>query len=448
MKKIGFLPLYLELYDQCSPADGIAARKFGKHVAAMLAGQGFDVVESTACRTENEFRNAVKLFETSNCQAIVTLHLAYSPSLEAAGALAASALPLIILDTTPDMSFSDPDRQVMANHGIHGVQDLGNLLCRYRKKFLIAAGACDEKLFKRVSTLINGAVMSHKMRNLRIGRVGGIFKGMGDFCFSSKALEITEVPWYESLIVPSEKEIDREIAADYSKYRILNLPENVHRQSVSDCLRIRRWVEAEKLDGFTICYGGMTRQTGWKTVPFAECSKSMARGLGYAGEGDTLTSGLLAALFAVYKECSFSEMFCPDWANDRIFVSHMGEINPEVTTDPLLTSIEYIFGDSGDPAVIYGCFKPGNALWIDLAPQADDRLKLIVAPVKMLEAPPGTRDIARNTGWFCPRQCTSAELLENYTRHGGTHHSVLSYDADVETLRSFAVFMNWDFAVI
>ena len=43
----------------------------------------------------------------------------------------------------------------------------------------------------------------------------------------------------------------------------------------------------------------------------------MARGIGYAGEGDLFTASLVSSLLSVFPETSFSEMFCPDWAGNE-----------------------------------------------------------------------------------------------------------------------------------
>lgn len=446
--KIGFLPLYVELYDRICPADAAAAREFARTAAAKFRAAGMEVIEADACCLDADFHAAVQLFETEKCEAILSLHLAYSPSLEAIGALKSTHLPLVIIDTTPDAVFAAPEKQLMANHGIHGVQDLGNLLLRNGKPFLIAAGEFDDLLVCRTTKLLKSAAMANKMQNLRIGRIGGEFAGMGDFLFSPESISITEVCYTDPGEISAE-DIQKEIIADRENFQLRDLSDEIHETSVKAGLKVRKFIQDNQLDGFTLCFTGISRESGWETVPFAECSKAMARKTGYAGEGDVLTAGLHAALFKGFDDCGFAEMFCPDWENDLIFTSHMGEINTALTLDkPLLTRMPFIFGSAGDPAVAFGCFRPGNALWVDLAPQAGDKFKLIVSEIEFLPQPENLRGSARNAGYFRPKKSSIGAFLEEYTRNGGTHHAVAVYDGDTAMLRDFAALMKWEFTEI
>ena len=56
------------------------------------------------------------------------------------------------------------------------------------------------------------------------------------------------------------------------------------------------------------------------------------------GEGDVITAGLVGALLSANPCVTFSEMFCPDWKNGSVFMSHMGEFNYNVASGkPFLT---------------------------------------------------------------------------------------------------------------
>ena len=445
--KIGLFPFYLALYDNVVPELGPGIRQFAGRIAAALQARGFEVVQSPACRLKNEFAEAVKHFEDSGCEAIATLHLAYSPSLESIGPLSATALPLVIIDTTPDFEFIPPGH-IMANHGIHGVQDLCNLLLRYRKPFLISAGHWEHSdVLDRAAKQLRSAGMAWRIAHSRVGKVGGDFDGMGDFrvpdgTFGMQIVDYTPQP------APSPAEIEAELALDRDRFAwdpSVN-DENL-RRTLDASLKIRQWVEREKLDAFTIAFPGINRKDGWDTVPFLECSKAMARGIGYAGEGDVLTAAVTGCLAAVFPETSFTEMFCPDWKNERIFTSHMGEINPAVcSAKPDLHEMNYHFSDTGNPVIATGCFKSGKAVLADLAPGPDGTFTLIAASVTY-EAPEGASPKS-NSGWFRPSGGSIADFLAEYSRHGGTHHLTCCYNGDMDIIRGWAALMNWKFAEI
>ena len=192
--KIGLLPLYLKLYDDREPDKRPRVESFYKQIAAEFEKRKLDVLTVPICRTKSEFQASVRDFEEGGAEAIVTLHLAYSPSLESAEALARTALPVIVCDTTPTFSFA-PDQdpaEIMYNHGIHGVQDMCNLLVRRGKDFHIEVGHWQKSdVLDRIVSRLESARMAHHMRNLQAGLVGEPFEGMGDFYVSPADLKAT-----------------------------------------------------------------------------------------------------------------------------------------------------------------------------------------------------------------------------------------------------------------
>lgn len=443
--KIGLLPFYIKLYDDRAPKYSAPLRTFPKEITAILKKQGFEVLEADACRIESEFEAAVKKFEQEGCQAIATVHLAYSPSLESIRPLSSTDLPIVVLDTTPDGSFNGPD-QVMPNHGIHGVQDFCNLLLRNHKNFLLATGFWqDAAWIEKVTRYLKAAGMAWRMTHGRIGSVGGEFAGMGDFRVPEGTFGMTIVP-YDPQPTPGDDEIAAELQKDHENFIWdENLTDERYVPTLKASLKLRNWIEKEKLDAFTVCFLGITYANGWDTVPFLECSKAIARGIGYAGEGDVLTALLSRCLADVFPETSFTEMFCPDWKGNRIFTSHMGEYNISLSAaKPLLQERDYIYSDTGSLVKASGCFKAGKAILTDLAPGPDGTFTLITAAVTYL--PPYGKSEASIEGWFRPDNLDAASFLEEYSKLGGTHHLVASYNADPVILRAFANMMGWKFA--
>ena len=445
--KIGLLSLYVELYDRVAPQRRDAMQQWADKVGKLLISRGFDVVQAPISRLTAEFAASVHLCETAGAEAIVTLHLAYSPSLESIDALAGTALPLVIFDTTPDTDFGfDVGDKVMANHGIHGVQDLCNLLLRRKKPFRIACGHYElSNVLDDLTQLLKSAAMAHKMTYPRIGSVGGNFPGMGDFLVPDGAFPMAKIDF--SFADVSAEDIAAEEERDRERFVFGEFSADAYRNTLHASLAIRHWLEKEQLDAFTICFPGITRANHFATVPFLECSKAMARGIGYAGEGDMLTAALVGALLRVYPQTTFTEMFCPDWRGQRIFTSHMGEINPALTAaKPLLSERNYIFSDTGNPVIATGSLQAGKAALVNLAPGPDSVFTLIAAPVEFFA--PDTPSTPTITGWFRPAGGDIAAFLKQYSELGGTHHLAATYGADLDILRNFSKLMNWQFAVV
>jgi L-arabinose isomerase len=443
----GLLPLYLELYDRAAPETRPMLDGFAREIAAALAARGLAVETAATCRTEPEFAAAVADFERSGVDAIVTLHLAYSPSEECIGPLSETYLPVVILDTTPDAEFGtdvDPSR-IAYNHGIHGVQDMANLLRRAGKRYEIVAGHWRESdVVERCADAVKVARAAGRLRGTRALRVGGSFPGMGDFSVPEETLEarlgITARGVAPADLAPfvgkvSEKELEAELERDRKRFDV-DCPEEVHRRSARLGLGLRAVLAEGGHTAFSANFLAFDSES--EVVPFLEASKAMARGIGYAGEGDVLTAGLVGALLSAWPKTTFTEIFCPDWKGGTLFLSHMGEFNPECAAGrPLLCERPFPYTPAGNPAVLACAPQPGEAVLVNLAPGPEDSFTLIAAPVEVLGD--GTHPEMRSKirGWIRPR-VPVAEFLEEYSRLGGTHHSALVLGAHARSLRSFA----------
>ena len=67
---------------------------------ATRAARGLEVSTAPGCRWVPECKAAIKGFERASVDVLVTLHLAYSPSIESSAARAATPPPVVVLDTT------------------------------------------------------------------------------------------------------------------------------------------------------------------------------------------------------------------------------------------------------------------------------------------------------------------------------------------------------------
>lgn len=452
MVKIGLLGLYLELYDERSSEMRNKVDAFYETIAQEFERRKISVIRQKLCRIKKEFKTAVTAFENMEADAIVTLHLAYSPSLESSDVLKNTALPIYILNTTPDYDFivNDTYNGISYNHGIHGVQDMCNLLLRNNKNFTIETGHWkNSDVIDRLCAKINLSIQEKPMTGLRVGIIGSPFDGMGDFAVDFKTLESTlglktvvcnydELKTYINGI--TNDEINSEIEDNSKKYVVNIVNNDIYRSNVKTCLGVRKWINTNKLDAFTVNFLDVDSKNGLSSVPFYEASKQMAVGKGYAGEGDVMTSGLVSSLLKLGCETSFTEIFCPDWSQNALFLSHMGEMNINLCEEkPVLHEKDYIFSDvEVNPIVFSGEFKEGKAFLVNLSPSAVG-YTLIIAPIQMFVSDKISDGVR---GWFRPT-ISIQKFLSEYSKLGGTHHSALVYGDHLDTLKNFGQTMNF-----
>lgn len=460
--KIGLLPLYLKLYDDADLRNTDRVDGFYNTIAEEFAKLGIEVITVPVCRIEDEFKSAVNKFEEKNVCAIVTLHLAYSPSLESIEALSSTKIPIIVCDTTPTYAYGpdqDP-KELMFNHGIHGVQDMCNLLIRKGKPFHIEAGHWEKSnVLERVVMHVKSAKMFSHFHGISVGLIGEPFKGMGDFYVSQDKLkedfgiktvnlEPQTIKIYTDAV--SFLDIEKEINRDKNCFIMEDFSKEVHFRSVKIQLALEKWIHSENLGAFSFNFLNINSASGFETVPFLAASKLMSEGIGYGGEGDLLTAALVHSLSSVFPETSFTEMFCPDWAEDRIFLSHMGEFNYTLADGKArLLEMDYKWSDIANPLYAAGRFKPGDILLVNLLP-LEDGYRLIIAPAEMVEVQGKDTMMDSVHGWFKPQFKNGKidEFLAEYSRYGGTHHLAVTYSQNLDIVKSFGEMMGFDIVVI
>jgi len=452
---IALLPLYLELYDQTLPDLLTRQLDFLNKVVSFLKDQGANVLTLPVSRTLTQTSAAIAGAERMGAAGIITLHLAYSPSLESASALIQGALPILMLDTTPSPRFGAGATvdDVLANHGIHGVQDLASVLRREGRWYDVAAGPIDSpQLAAKMNTWLRAAHARHALQHTRVAQVGEAFRGMGDFSVTAEFLRESAGPELVSIGIReigalctrvSETDIAAEREADEDAFDCSECSQECRGRSNRVGLALRRALDAAGARAFSMNFGAFDRALGTPAVPFLEASKAMARGLGYAGEGDVLTASLVAALNQCYAPTTFTEMFCPDWESGRVFMSHMGECNPALAKGrPKLVEKEYAFGPADNPAVLVFPLKAGPAALVNLAPRQDE-LALIAADVEIDEAglEPGLPGVPHF--WIVPPGRDLPRFLESYSQAGGTHHLALAPGLRTAELEALASMMGW-----
>lgn len=459
--KIGYLPFFIKLYDEEDPYYRDPLVLYMNKLIAMLESRGIEVIPADEiCRVKEEFDRAAEKFNRLDVDAVVTQHLAYCPSLGAVDALLSLKMPIVIFDTTVDygtLAVQNYKNCLRPNHGIHGVQDLCNMLIRNGRDFSLCVGHTSHgDVLDRVVSCCRAAKIAKTLKNARIGSVGGAFEGMGDFQVPEERLkaeigaeiiklspEIAE----KYLSAVTVEEIDAEIALEREKYDVRVKNTDDYRESTRSGLAMRKWIDENRLCGCTVNFLKV-KDGGLPKMPFNECCKMLERGIGYAGEGDVLTAGLAGALFSVFHDTAFVEMFIPDWENGLILLSHMGESNPALAKfRPIVADKPFGYNGTGDTVSMVTCMRAGNAVLVNLAPMKEG-FRLILSPVTMTDdgLERGAYEYV-NRGWMKP-SLPLQDFLADYSEAGGTHHSALVYGGDLKTLSEFGKMCGFEVTVI
>ncbi len=457
--KIGLLPLYIALYDVTNPEARPRMEAFYDDVCASFEQKGIQVEKSGFCRLKPEFEKTIAAFEAAKVDAIITLHIAYSPSLESIEALTKTDLPIVVLDVTDTMEFTPmgPDN-IMYCHGIHGVMDMCSMLIRYGKPFAIAAGHFPESdAVDRAAGFVRAAVAASALKTAKVALIGGAFEGMGDFAVSPAELKKTfgitvNDANPEALAEISDSITEEEILAEKKRLAARfvmheSTEDAAFSETLRACLAVRKYIEKEGLTAFSVNFLKVGKEAGIPAMPFVECCLAMERGTGYAGEGDALTAAFTGAFLRGWEDTSFVEIFCPDWKNNTVLLSHMGEMNyRSINTVPTIGKTGSNLTGGAHPYAGYARLKGGSGVYVNVS-RSEKGYKLLIASCEMLEV---TEDAFTNAmrGWMRPQVSSTAEFLEALSKNGATHHSSFIYGATAEQLEYFGRLLGMETVTI
>ena len=129
-------------------------------------------------------------------------------------------------------------------------------------------------------------------------------------------------------------------------------------------------------------------------------------------------------------------------------MSHMGESNPKLAQwKPHVRDCNFKYNSCGNTVGMYSCGRKGKVTIVNLAPM-NDSFNLILCPGEMLDVGLEQGAYENSTqGWYKPAKPLN-KFLKEYSLAGGTHHSAMVYDVDIEELKAFGEMMGFNVIVI
>jgi L-arabinose isomerase len=449
--RVGLLGLMIELYERW-PEIKPAVAEFGHELAATLAPFA-EVDFPGVLTTREQVDRAVAAFEADGKDLVMVVLLAYAPSHIALPALLRTRLPVLIFNTQPLAAITQETRSwdTTRNHGMHGVQDLANVLLRAGRPFQIVTGHYqDPAALAEVRAWCDAGRMVNVLRSMRIGLLGYPMEGMGDFAIDETALlaqigvEVRHIAMRsvaDLAKAAAADAIDRQMAEDRACFQVAEeiTPEE-HEASSRLEWALRRVLVEQGIHGFASHFLAVGEEARLETLPFLASAKLLGEGYGFGGEGDVTCATAVSLMQALAGQANFTEMFSMDFAGNAALMMHMGEGNwrmarPDETVR-LLRSNQGMADLRYEPLLLAFSLKPGDATLVSLTTAAGGRLKFIVSEGEVLDFP-YIPDLKRPHFKFRPAG-KLGDFLTRFSLEGGSHHQALAYGHWAATVEKIA----------
>jgi L-arabinose isomerase len=437
--RIGILGIMQDLYDEMIP--GIAQRQEG--YAAELAAHLSDIGEfipSKAIKYREDAERAMREFEDSYLDGVLVVMLTYGPAMRVARLLSESRLPICLanIQPEPDVTPAWDMADMTYNQGVHGAQDTANAMVRAGKAFAVITDDWHAESFRvSVDRWARAAAAATAWKRLKVAIFGYAMNEMGDIRVDESALVRSLGP---AIIAVAQgdlwrgmQEADPEAVASVIEFENKNFEIDPRLSSEERTDHARMQVAIEEIlrnrgfGAYTAHFDAIGEDGRFHRLPLAAASSLMARGFGYAAEGDVLTACLVYAGHVLIGDAHFTEMYAMDFPSDSVLMSHMGEGNWKIArSDRPVRLIKRPLGIGrlADPPTFLFQYQPGPATLATLVSLEGQRFRLVVAEGENLDSQE-LPALQMPYGQFRPasgvRQC-----LDGWLTAGGPHHEVMN----------------------
>jgi L-arabinose isomerase len=447
-----------DLYDDMIP--GIAQRQEGyaAELAAHLADVG-EFIPSKPVKYREDAQRAMREFENADLDGVMVVMLTYGPAMRVARLLTESRLPILLANIQPEPNVTPAwDMADMTyNQGVHGAQDTANAMVRAGRRFAVLTDDWRSESFRAgVARWARTAAAVTGWKSLKTAIFGYAMNDMGDIRVDESALIRTLGPeilavapgeMYRGMQAVSDAQVAGVIAFEDNEF---DIDPRLSAEERADHARMQAAIEQILIErgfgAYTAHFDAIGDDGRFSRLPLAAASSLMAKGYGYAAEGDVLTACLVSAAHTLIGDAHFTEMYAMDFPSDSILMSHMGEGNWKIArSDRPVKLIKRPLGIGrlADPPTFLFQYQPGPATLATLVSLEGERFRLVVAEGENLD----TQELPALEmpyGQFRPaggvRGC-----LNGWLAAGGPHHEVMNLGHHAATWRVFCQLAGIEF---
>jgi L-arabinose isomerase len=322
------------------------------------------------------------------------------------------------------------------NQGIHGAQDTGNALMWTDSRYVVWTGNWQSREFADyVGTWASVVKTIRALSSVKIAQVGQMV-AMGDIqanpaeILSRMGVQVDQTGIgliYNEMQEVSRSDIDAVLAENEKNFEIdPKLPKENHEYAARFQVGLERYLEKDGYAGISVYFNAPTDDGRFKQLPLLAASNLMAKGYGYGGEGDVMSTLLVTMGQLLKPDATFIEMYAMDFKKRSILMSHMGEGNWKIARkDRPVKLVDRPLGIGGldnPPTTVFSA-QPGPATLVTFVTRKGGGFRLILSKGEILD----TEEMDNvEMPYYHYRPDTGIEECQNgWLAHGGSHHQCL-----------------------
>ena len=460
---VGLLAMTLDFYETMAPTLRAEREAWVRREVLPALEPLADVSFAGAVFRRQDVDARVADLEAEGVDALLVMLLSYSPSQIALPALSRTRLPIMVWNTQElwqvDATYDGP--ALTANHGVHGTQDLCNVLVRSGVGFdYVTSHVRDADATARLDDFFAAAAAVRRLRSARLGLLGYPFPGMGDFALDTTHMAATL--GCEWVILPIDDYIGRardadpqaveELITEYrSTYDVADDVDDADLEATARVeLALRGMVREHGLDALTYQFLAFGDDERTPTLPFVAASRLLAEGIGFGGEGDLIAAAGSTFLNWLSPPASFSEIFTIDFAGNSVLLSHMGEANVAMARRDrpvaLVARPTPIVPTQHRQLVLVTSFEPGPATLCALTLGPGSRWRFVVSAMTIADFGPLPTLSSPHCKLTPSRDVR--DFLTAYASAGGPHHNAVCFGDARERLKIAARLLDADYCEV
>ncbi|WP_338335380.1 L-arabinose isomerase [Bacillus altitudinis] len=346
----------------------------------------------------------------------------------------------------------------------HGDREYGYINARLNKQNQIVAGHWSKQEVKQqIADWMDVAAAYHESFQIKVARFGDNMRhvavtegdkieaqiqlgwtvdyfGIGDLVNYVNAVEEAEV---DALFAEYLTLYD----VDYGSYSAEEWEQSVKVQARYE-IAIKRFLDEGGYNAFTTNFEDLH---GMKQLPGLAVQRLMAKGYGFAGEGDWKTAALdrLLKVMSHHQSTGFMEDYTYEMTagQEAVLQSHMLEVDPALAhTKPVIVVSPLGIGNREDPARLVFDGKAGEGVVVSIA-DFGTHFKWLIQEVEAFEPQEAAPHlpVARVLWKIKPN---FQDGIKAWIKHGGGHHTVVSLNLTVDQIVHFAKLVNAEYVVL